>query len=97
MQKNVKTSFFLWDDGLKLSERFWDFSQQAVARLKNTIMEDICYDNGVKALMHKLQYTIEVLEEQEFAVVLKEQLPKWLREFEENTRELLVNTESRQA
>jgi hypothetical protein len=50
-------------------------------------MEDICYDIGVKALMHKLQYTIETLEEQEFAVVLKEQLPKWLREFEENTRE----------
>jgi hypothetical protein len=35
-------------------------------------MEGIRYDNGVKALVHKLQYTIEALEEQEFAVVLKE-------------------------
>ncbi len=86
-----------WDDGLKLSERFWDFSQQAIARLKNTIMEGIRYDNGVKALMYKLQYTIETLEQQEFAVVLKEQLPKWLREFEQSTKGLLVNAESRQA
>jgi urease gamma subunit len=86
-----------WDDGLKLSERFWDFSQQAIARLKNTIMEGIRYDNGVKTLMYKLQYTIEALEGQEFAVVLKEQLPKWLKEFEESTRGLLVNAESKQA
>jgi urease gamma subunit len=86
-----------WDDGLKLSERFWDFSQQAIARLRNTIMEGIRYDNGVKALMYKLQYTIEVLEQQEFAIVLKEQLPKWLKEFEASTRGLLVNAESRQA
>jgi len=86
-----------WDDGLKLSERFWDFSQQAMARLKNTIMEGIRYDNGVKALMYKLQYTIEALEQQEFAIVLKEQLPKWLKEFEESTRGLMVNAESRQA
>jgi urease gamma subunit len=86
-----------WDDGLKLSERFWDFSQQAIARLKNTIMEGIRYDNGVKALMYKLQYTVEALEGQEFAIVLKEQLPKWLKEFEESTRGLLVNAESRQA
>jgi len=86
-----------WDDGLKLSERFWDFSQQAMARLKNTIMEGIRYDNGVKALMYKLQYTVEALEGQEFAVVLKEQLPKWLKEFEQSTKGLLVNAESRQA
>jgi hypothetical protein len=86
-----------WDDGLKLSERFWDFSQQAMSRLKNTIMEGIRYDNGVKALMYKLQYTIEALEEQESAVVLKEQLPKWLKEFEQSTKGLLVNAESRQA
>ena len=86
-----------WDDGLKLSERFWDFSQQAIARLKNTIMEGIRYDNGVKVLMYKLQYTIEALEGQEFAVVLKEQLPKWLKEFEQSTKGLLVNAESRQA
>ncbi len=86
-----------WDDGLKLSERFWDFSQQAIARLKNTIMEGIRYDNGVKALVYKLQYTIETLEQQEFAVVLKEQLPKWLKEFEQSTKGLLVNAESRQA
>ena len=85
-----------WDDGLKLSERFWDFSQQAMSRLKNTIMEGIRYDNGVKALMYKLQYTVEALEQQEFAIVLKEQLPKWLKEFEESTRGLLVNAESRQ-
>lgn len=86
-----------WDDGLKLSERFWDFSQQAMARLKNTIMEGIRYDHGVKALMYQMQYTIEALEQQEFAIVLKEQLPKWLKEFEESTKGLLVNAESRQA
>jgi urease gamma subunit len=86
-----------WDDGLKLSERFWDFSQQAMARLKSVIMEGIRYDNGVKALMYKLQYTIETMEGQEFAVVLKEQLPKWLKEFEQSTKGLLVNAESRQA
>jgi len=85
-----------WDDGLKLSERFWDFSQQAIARLKNTVTEGIRYDNGVKALMYKLQYTIEALEQQEFAVVLKEQLPKWLKEFEASTKGMLVNAESRQ-
>jgi hypothetical protein len=45
-------------------------------------MEGIRYHNGLKTLMYKLQYTIEALEEQEFAIVLKEQLPKWLREFE---------------
>ncbi|MFZ8788007.1 hypothetical protein, partial [Thermocrinis sp.] len=86
-----------WDDGLKLSERFWDFSQQAIARLKNTIMEGIRYDHGVRALMYKLQYAIEALEGQEFAVVLKEQLPKWLKEFEQSTKGLLVNAENRQA
>jgi urease gamma subunit len=85
-----------WEDGLKLSERFWDFSQQAISRLKNTIMEGIRYDNGVKALMYKLQYTIETLEQQEFTTVLKEQLPKWLKEFEQSTKGLLVNAESRQ-
>jgi hypothetical protein len=41
-------------------------------KTENTIMEGIRYDNGVNTLMHKLQYTIEALEEQEFAVVLKE-------------------------
>jgi len=47
-------------------------------------------------LMYKLQYTIETLEQQEFAIVLNEQLPKWLKEFEQSTRGLLVNAESRQ-
>jgi hypothetical protein len=40
---------------------------------------------------------MEALEQQEFAIVLKEQLPKWLKEFEESTRGLMVNAESRQA
>lgn len=83
-----------WNDGLKLSERFWDFSEQAISRLKNTITESIRYDNGVKALMYNLQYA---LEQQEFAIVLKEQLPGWLKEFEESTKGLLVNAESKQS
>jgi len=49
-----------WDDGLKLSERFWNLSQQAMARLKNTSMKGIRYDNGIKALMYKLQYMMRL-------------------------------------
>ena len=85
-----------WDDGLNLSERFWNFSEKMKEHLKNTLIQNIRADLGVKKLMYDLQYTIENLQGEEFARVLKEAIPKWLEEFEKSVLGLLANKEMRE-
>ncbi len=84
-----------YPDGLSLSERIWDWERELKEGLKKTVAKGIRQGIGTKKLVYDMQYKIERLTRTEFANVLVEETPKWLRELENSARAYIKNEDMR--
>ena len=75
-----------YPDGLNLSQRLWDWSQELKRGLKDVLAQNIYFGRGVNKIVYELQYEIERQTGEEFKLVLKEKLPEWVEELRESAK-----------
>ena len=71
---------FKYPDGLKLSERVWNWKEEMKQGLKRTLINQVKIRDSAQKIAYELQYTLERIEKGKFTQTLaEEQLPKFVK------------------